>query len=134
MINQYARGKQKLRDHVRALVDGDGELVTERKAIADVLNTQFKSVYVVEEADGPDILPIVTRRTDASFDIEYASEGIDVCAVAEIPAELGSDKASDVDDPICSNIAPANLLDHYVSCFVSPFAMVNYRVSGKLLT
>ena len=48
LVYKYVKSQQNVNEQVRALVDKDGHLVTDRKLVAEILNDQYKSVFAVE--------------------------------------------------------------------------------------
>ena len=59
--------KQDVKEHVRAVLNKNKELVTNRKEMAQVLNEQFGSVFVVEPDGKDDELPKFEYRTHTQF-------------------------------------------------------------------
>ena len=56
-----------IKEQIRALKSDEGMFTVDRSDIADILNSQFESVFV-QDSLGP--LPEFEKRTNASFGIE----------------------------------------------------------------
>ena len=59
---------QNVNEQVRALVDRDSHLVTDRKLVAEILNDQYKSVFV-DEPEGVELPEFISKMTN-SFGVE----------------------------------------------------------------
>ena len=64
LVFAYAKSKQTVKDQVRAVIDKSGKLVTDRNSVAEVLNDQFQSVFVVEPPCRADELPEFRQREE----------------------------------------------------------------------
>ena len=98
LIFAYTKSKQKLKDHVKAITDRSGQLTTDRKKIADTLNDQFKSVFVVEQPCETHELPTFTQKTDKSFGVDQLIESFSEIEVEKLLVKLGSEKACGTDE------------------------------------
>ena len=57
LVYSFVRSKQDVKEHVRADLNKNNELVTNRKEMAQILNEQFGSFFVVEPDGKDDELP-----------------------------------------------------------------------------
>jgi hypothetical protein len=97
-IYSYVRSKQAVKENVRALKDKNGELVTERCQIAEILNKQFKSVFVLEPNPTEQELPEFKSRTNAKFDVSQLLSDISVEEKLTMLKRLDSNKSQGADE------------------------------------
>lgn len=96
LVYSYIKSKQCVKEQIRALVDGSGRLETDRERIADILNLQFKSVFVTEPSDHD--LPHFEQRRVNAFGIEELLETVQEKEIELALSKLNSDKTSGGDD------------------------------------
>ena len=97
LIFSFARNKQCVKDQVRAVVKS-GELVTDRESVAEVLNEQFKSVFVVKAQPQPGDLPSFEARRSDLFGVVDLLDCCSEYTVQETLMSLCSSKACGVDE------------------------------------
>ena len=71
LFYKYVKSQQKINEQVRDLVDKDGHILTDTKLVAEILNDQYKLVFVVEldEVD----LPVIINKLTNCFGVENLS-------------------------------------------------------------
>ena len=79
---QYVKIKSSVKEHVRTLVNTDGETVTDRYLVAEALNSQFEPVFVVEPPVDEEELPYFEFRRVDLFIVEL-TEFLDVEAIED---------------------------------------------------
>jgi hypothetical protein len=97
-IYSYVRSKQVVKENVRAFKDKNGELVTERCQIAEILNKQFKTVFVLEPNPTEQELPEFKSRTNAKFDVSQLLSDISVEEKLTMLKRLDSNKSQGADE------------------------------------
>jgi hypothetical protein len=95
LVYSYVKSKTSVKDQVRALVNTNGQVVTERSVIAEVLDDQFESVFVDED---PGELPYFEPKRQDAFGVEELMQCLDETIVQERLFTLKSDKACGVDE------------------------------------
>ena len=81
---------------MRALVDRDGHLVTDRKLVAEILNDQYKSVFIdePEDVESPEFISKITN----CFGVEDILSCLSVDAIEQKLNNLNSHKACGIDE------------------------------------
>ena len=121
LIYSYTRSKQNIKDHIRAVHDSAGQLVTEREIIANVLNEQFKSVFVIEPECEESELPFFESRKKDCFGVDELIGCVSEGAVKNALLDLCSNKARGVD-----GINPY-VLKECASSFAKPLSIIFRR-------
>ena len=98
VVYAYAKSMNSVKDHIRALVDKDGLLVTNRVQVADVLNSQFQSVFVVEPPKELDKLPEFSSRRSECFGISDLTDWISLEAIKKRLSSLCPSKSCGYDE------------------------------------
>ena len=83
---------------IRALKDKSGQVVTEPDLIANTLNNQFKSVFVVEPSRESGTFPEFENRRSECFDVIDLIDGVTAAEVEKRLLNLCSSKACGVDE------------------------------------
>jgi hypothetical protein len=98
LVYSYVKGKQTVKDQVRAVIDKSGKLVADRNLVAEVLNDQFQSVFVVESSCGVEELPEFRQRRNDCFGIDDLKNCFSVEIIEKALSELSANKAGAVDE------------------------------------
>ena len=87
-----------MKDHARAVIDKSGKLMTDRNSVAEVLNDQFQSVFVVEPPCRADELPEFRQRRNNCFGVDDLKNCFSVEIIEKALTELSANKAGGVDE------------------------------------
>ncbi|RMZ96781.1 hypothetical protein BpHYR1_040869, partial [Brachionus plicatilis] len=65
LLYAYINNRQQTKESIRSIKSENGEIVTDRKEIASILNRQFKSVFIVDDDKE---MPEFNQRTHMVFE------------------------------------------------------------------
>ena len=91
LVYKYVKRKQNLNEQVRVLVNRDGHLITDRKLVAEILNDQYKSVFVYEPED-VELPEFISKMTNCFGVEDILSLSIDAIEHGLNPFSVGSVK------------------------------------------
>ena len=65
LLYAYINSRQQTKESIRSIKSKNGEIVTDRKEIASILNRQFKSVFIVDDNNE---MPAFNKRSNMVFE------------------------------------------------------------------
>ena len=116
LVYKYVKSQQNVNEQVRALVDKDGHLVTDRKIQAEILNDQYKSVFVVEPEDVD--LPVFISKLTNCLGVENLLSCLTEDAIERKLLSLNSHKACGADE------VNSHVLKACASAFSKPLKII----------
>ena len=94
LIYSYIRGKMCVKEHVKAMRTAENMITTNKDEVVEMLNNQFKSVFVRE----PDAhLPDFSRRTQTVLSADSILEVLNIEEIRKRLLKLDADKAVGAD-------------------------------------
>ena len=91
---QIVKSQPSVNEQVRALVDKNGNLVTDRKLVLEIFNDQYKSVFVVEPEEVD--LPVFISKLTNCFGVENLLSCLTENTIEMKLLSLNSQKACEV--------------------------------------
>ena len=96
LVYKYVKRQQNVNEQVRALVDRVGHLVTDRKLVADILNDQYKSVFV-DEPEDVEFPEFISKKTNC-FGVEDILSYLSIDSIEQKLNNLKPHKACGLDE------------------------------------
>ena len=91
---RYVREKKTLKSTIGPLLSADGEIVTDERETADILNDYFASVFTVEEDRGEEATPYQMTVAAQLFLVDITEEDvmrvIDKLKICKSPGQIKS--------------------------------------------
>ena len=76
IVFRYIREKKTLKSTIGPLLSAEGEIVTDERETADILNDYFASVFTVEKERGEEVIPYQMTIAAQLFLVDITKEGV----------------------------------------------------------
>ena len=76
LIFSYVQSNQSVKEQIKAVIDNNNLIISDRKGISEVLNLQFASVFVNEPESCAEELPRFDRRTSSILTVKQTLENL----------------------------------------------------------
>ena len=125
----YVRSKQKSKDVVGPLLDTDGNIVSDSKGIAELLNTYFASVFTLETPldDSVTLSSASVTFSDVSFPVDVVLDKLLHLKVNKSP---GPDGIHPIILQKCSDLLALPLSIVFTKCFHNSFVPPDWKIAN----